>query len=163
MVLSTTKPLFLYRTAFIVMLLVMINGCSTRTHSVAQHQQVVSSDLDKLYPYHNAWHTTPYKFGGTGAKGIDCSSFVQRAYYDLFKIRLPRTTAEQVKKGKKVSRNNIRTSDLVFFKTGYNTRHVGIYLQNGDFMHASSSNGVIISSLKNSYWSKHYWMTRRYK
>ena len=164
------------RLVFLLLALFLITGCSTKTgkgsttktyktdYSTSSHKgQVVYNDLDKLYPYHNRWHQTPYKLGGYGSQGIDCSAFVQRAYYDLFKMKIPRTTKQLANYGKKVSRSSIKTADLVFFRTGYNTRHVGIYLQNGDFMHASSSKGVIVSSMKNGYWKKHYWMTRRVK
>ena len=161
-------------------IVILFSGCSTRTgkyrhkttskpHATqtkppsTSKSKINYSDLDKLYPYHNKWHLTPYKYGGFGSQGIDCSAFVQRAYYDLFHIQIPRSTQEQVRVGRKVSRNNIRTSDLVFFKTGYNSRHVGIYLQHGDFMHASSSQGIIISNLNDPYWKKRYWMSRRYK
>ena len=159
--------------------ILLLSGCSTRTtksrhatvskqhttttYTSAQDHPINYEDLDKLYPYHNKWHQTPYKFGGFGANGIDCSAFVQRAYFDLFHIQIPRSTKEQVNAGRKVSRNNIRTSDLVFFKTGFSSRHVGIYLQHGDFVHTSSSNGIIISNLNDPYWKKRYWMTRRYK
>ena len=157
------------------LVLLLFSGCSTRgvkhsraTHTTSHasqttHEQINYSDLDKLYPYHNKWHQTPYKYGGFGSDGIDCSAFVQRAYFDLFHIKIPRTTKEQAKKGKKVSRSTLKTSDLVFFKTGYNTRHVGIYLQHGDFIHASSSHGIIISNINDPYWKKRYWMARRYK
>ena len=163
------------RLLLILLTLALFSGCSTRgtKHSRVKHtdshtaqtthEEINYSDLDKLYPYHNKWHQTPYKYGGFGSDGIDCSAFVQRAYFDLFHIKIPRTTKEQAKKGKKVSRASIKTSDLVFFKTGYNTRHVGIYLQHGDFIHASSSQGIIISNLNDPYWKKRYWMTRRYK
>ena len=162
----------------LLLLFLLFTGCSTRTgkHHATKQQHTTSKpsktyqestinyhDLDKLYPYHNKWHQTPYKYGGFGSQGIDCSAFVQRAYYDLFGMRIPRTTKEQVNTGKKVSRSNIKTSDLVFFKTGYNARHVGIYLQHGDFIHASSSQGIIISNINDPYWKKRYWMTRRYK
>jgi len=158
----------------VLLTLTLLTGCSTRTSkgtsnyktaysSKPQKEQINYNDLDKLYPYHNKWHQTPYKFGGFGSNGIDCSAFVQRAYYDLFNIKIPRTTKQQVTAGKKVSRANIKTSDLVFFKTGYNSRHVGIYLQHGDFIHASSSKGIIISNINDPYWKKRYWMTRRYK
>jgi len=165
------------RLTLLLVTLILLSGCSTRTskshhtnksykthYSNTSHgEEIDYDDLDKLYPYHNKWHQTPYKYGGFGSNGIDCSAFVQRAYYDLFGMRIPRTTKEQAKAGKKVSRANIRTSDLIFFKTGYNTRHVGIYLQHGDFIHASSSKGIIISNINDPYWKKRYWMTRRYK
>lgn len=154
------------RYALLFTLLLILSGCSTRSatgNDPSPNAHANYSDLDKLYPYHNEWHLRPYKFGGFGPNGIDCSAFVQRAYKDLFNINLPRTTRELANYGKKTSRSRIRTSDLVFFKTGYNTRHVGIYLKDGDFMHASSKYGIIISSMDDPYWQKHYWMTRRVK
>ena len=152
------------RILFFVFILVLLSGCSTRSASASSSsQQVNHNDLDKLYPYHNKWHRTPYKYGGFGSNGIDCSAFVQRAFKDNFNLKIPRTTKSLATYGKKVSRSRIKTSDLVFFKTGYNVRHVGIYLQNGKFMHASSSKGVNISSMNDAYWSKRYWMTRRVK
>lgn len=153
------------RVILLIVFLLFISGCSSRTpgSSAPANAHVNYADLDKLYPYHNKWHLTPYKLGGFGAKGIDCSAFVQRAFKDNFNVTLPRTTKGLANYGKKVPRANISTSDLVFFKTGYNTRHVGIYLQNGDFMHASSSEGVIISNINDPYWKKRYWMARRVK
>ncbi|MGB5965309.1 MAG: NlpC/P60 family protein [Sulfurimonadaceae bacterium] len=158
--------MFSFRVALLILALAVFSGCSTRSpqsNASSHSPQANNSDLDKLYPYHNKWHQTPYKLGGFGSNGIDCSAFVQRAYQDLFNMNVPRTTKTLANYGKKVSRSSITTSDLVFFKTGYNTRHVGIYLQNGDFMHASSSQGVIISSINDPYWKKRYWMTRRVK
>ena len=164
------------RFAFVLIALLLFTGCSTKIgkgsktktyktdySSISHKEQVVYSDLDKLYPYHNKWHRTPYKLGGFGSNGIDCSAFVQRAYKDNFNRTIPRTTKQLANYGKKVSRSSIKTGDLVFFKTGYNTRHVGIYLQHGDFIHASSSKGVIISNINDPYWKKRYWMTRRVK
>ncbi len=158
--------MFSLRLALVLVFLVFLSGCSTRSAPSAASSgssHVNYSDLDKLYPYHNRWHQTPYKLGGYGSQGIDCSAFVQRAYYDLFKMKIPRTTKALASYGRKVPRSSVTTSDLVFFRTGYNTRHVGIYLQNGDFMHASSSQGVIISNMNDIYWKKHYWMARRIK
>jgi cell wall-associated NlpC family hydrolase len=158
--------LFFIRIACSILILALFSGCSTRSagHVASPNSAHVNySDLDKLYPYHNQWHQTPYKLGGFGAKGIDCSAFVQRAYQDLFNMTIPRTTRTLARYGRKVPRSDITTSDLIFFKTGYNTRHVGIYLQNGDFMHTSSREGVIISNINDPYWKKRYWMTRRVK
>ncbi len=154
------------RFALFLLVLLLFSGCSTRSAGKvpsSQSAHVNYNDLDKLYPYHNKWHQTPYKLGGFGSNGIDCSAFVQRAFKDNFNITIPRTTKALANYGKKVSRSTIKTSDLVFFRTGYNTRHVGIYLQHGEFMHASSSQGVIISNINDPYWKKHYWMTRRVK
>ncbi|WP_442957453.1 NlpC/P60 family protein [Photobacterium sp. S4TG1] len=110
--------------------------------------------------YHN-WKGTPYRYGGSSKKGIDCSAFVQVGYSAVYQKSLPRTTLELVKRGKQVKRNNAKEGDLVFFRTGRNSRHVGIYLGNSEFLHASQSKGVIISRLDNPYWRRHFWQIRR--
>ncbi|GHA39723.1 NlpC/P60 family protein [Photobacterium aphoticum] len=107
------------------------------------------------------WRGTPYKLGGTTQKGIDCSAFVQVGFADVLNMQLPRTTAEQARKGKWVDIKALKKGDLVFFKTGRRLRHVGIYMGNSEFLHASTSQGVMISNLKNPYWQRTYWQARR--
>ncbi|PJG84091.1 C40 family peptidase [Caviibacterium pharyngocola] len=109
------------------------------------------------------WAGTPYVLGGQSRRGVDCSGFVQMTFMDRFGIRLPRTTAEQANHGQKVSKSDIQTGDLVFFKTGRgpNGYHVGIYVKNDQFLHASTKGGVIYSSMNSPYWQKAYWQTRR--
>ena len=107
-----------------------------------------------LYQQHNEWHGTPYRMGGISRSGIDCSAFVQVTFRDLFGIDLPRSTDQQFRNGRKIPRAELRSGDLVFFRNG---RHVGIYLEDHKFLHASTTRGVMISSLKNTYWSRHYW------
>lgn len=115
----------------------------------------------QMQEVYREWQGTPYRLGGTNKRGIDCSAFTQIAMYDVYRLDLPRTTSQLVNKGKKVSRSNASYGDLVFFKTGSRTRHVGIYIGNNQFMHASTSKGVIISSLSNSYWKSKFWQIRR--
>lgn len=115
---------------------------------------------DTFYSFYNEWKGVKYKFGGNSKKGIDCSAFIQKAYKKL-DINIPRTTALQSKVGKQIRKNQLEIGDLVFFRTGKNSRHVGIYLENGRFMHASTSKGVIISKLSNVYFNKHYWKAQR--
>ena len=76
-------------------------------------------------------------------------------------MNIPRTTKWQVKIGSFVKRNTLKIADLVFFKTGWDTRHVGIYIGDNRFLHASVSKGVMISSLSNVYWNSKYWQSRR--
>ncbi len=114
--------------------------------------------LRKEYAY---WRGTPYRLGGNSKKGIDCSGFVQNVFNDSFNVKLPRTTATQVKEGFLVYKNQLQVGDLVFFKTGWRTRHVGIYIGDDKFIHASTSKGVMTSSLNNVYWKKKYWQSRR--
>lgn len=107
------------------------------------------------------WQGTPYRFGGNDKSGIDCSALVQRIYHESFNISLPRTTENQAEKGYLVYRDQLQVGDLVFFKTGWRTRHVGIYIGRDEFIHASTSKGVIISSLNNVYWKPRYWQAKR--
>lgn len=109
------------------------------------------------------WKGTRYRLGGNSKKGIDCSGFTQLTFKELFGISLPRMTTEQAKVGKKVEKSELQAGDLVFFKTGRgpNGRHVGIYVKDGTFLHASTKGGVIYSKLSSPYWSKTYWQARR--
>lgn len=109
------------------------------------------------------WAGTPYQLGGQSRQGIDCSGFVQKTFMDRFGIQLPRTTKEQANHGQKVHIHDIQTGDLVFFKTGRgpNGYHVGIYVKEDKFLHASTKGGVIYSSLNSPYWKRTYWQTRR--
>lgn len=120
-----------------------------------------SVDTGMFDGVYHSWKGTPYRLGGTTKKGIDCSAFVQVGYSSVYQMMLPRTTLQLVKKGRKVSRSSAKEGDLVFFRTGRNTRHVGIYLGNSEFMHASQSKGVMISRLDNPYWKRHFWQIRR--
>lgn len=116
---------------------------------------------DALHDYYQNWRGVPYRYGGQDESGIDCSSFVRRTLGTLESLNLPRTTAAQAKLGEAIDRSDLSPGDLVFFKTGGNDRHVGIYVGNGRFMHASTSDGVTISRLNNVYWRRHYWQSRR--
>ena len=75
-------------------------------------------------------------------------------------IVLPRSTDLQVELGQPVDKDELRAGDLVFFKTGRTLRHVGVYLEDGRFLHASSKLGVAISHLKESYWKSAYWKAK---
>jgi len=98
----------------------------------------------------------PYKFGGSTLKGIDCSAFV-RKIYEVFNIELPRTTREQFSIGKKVQKNQLEEGDLVFFRETGNRAHVGIYVGENQFVHASSySKEVKIDYLDTPYYSKRF-------
>ena len=103
----------------------------------------------------------PYVFGGTTPYGFDCSGYVQYVFAQAG-ISLPRTADAQFEVGIPVSSYELMPGDMVFFTTyTYGASHVGIYLGDGNFIHASSSNGVTISSLNSSYWSSHYIGSRR--
>jgi len=98
----------------------------------------------------------PYKLGGSTVKGVDCSALVKKVY-EVFNIQLPRTTREQFSVGKKVQKNQLEEGDLVFFREGGNRAHVGIYVGDNQFVHASSySREVKIDYLDTPYYSKRF-------
>lgn len=117
-----------------------------------------SQILAKLYQQHQIWRGTPYRLGGNSRAGIDCSAFVQLTFDNLFNIQLPRTTSQQKRIGKQIGRSDLQAGDLVFFRDG---RHVGIYLEDDRFLHASTRLGVTISRMDNVYWSRYYWRSIR--
>jgi LysM repeat protein len=98
----------------------------------------------------------PYKLGGSTVKGVDCSALVKKVY-EVFNIQLPRTTREQFSVGKKVQKNQLEEGDLVFFRERGNRAHVGIYVGDNQFVHASSySREVKIDYLDTPYYSKRF-------
>jgi cell wall-associated NlpC family hydrolase len=123
-----------------------------------QLKQVSASQAKAaLMAQYKEWKHVRYRLGGTSKHGIDCSGFAQTTFASKFDVQLPRDTSRQANVGKTVTKKSLRVGDLVFFRIGHNTRHVGIYLGDQQFLHASTSKGVIISQLNNSYWNKHYW------
>ncbi|MGB6522063.1 MAG: C40 family peptidase [Candidatus Cybelea sp.] len=96
----------------------------------------------------------PYVFGGTSTSGFDCSGFVQHVF-GLMGISVPRTADAQYDVGRPTL-GGPRAGDLVFFDTYGGVSHVGIYLGKGKFVHASSSHGVMVSKLSDSYWAARY-------
>jgi Cell wall-associated hydrolases (invasion-associated proteins) len=110
---------------------------------------------------------TPYRYGGTTRSGIDCSAFV-RSVFETFNMNLPRVSADQAKEGFRISTEEAREGDLVFFATrgGGRVSHVGIVHGRNEqgvltFIHSSTSQGVMISPLNDNYWGKRFLYAKR--
>ena len=111
----------------------------------------------RLYNAAAPWMGVPYKYGGTTKQGVDCSAFVGHVYRDAFGIKLRRTVREIIEDVRPVKKSQLQEGDFVFFVNSHGKpSHIGIYLHDGMFVHSSTSNGVSISTLENSYWSKHF-------
>ncbi len=136
-----------------------LSGCGTT--GFGNKPEASDPVVQRLMKHYRQWYGTPYRWGGNGRSGVDCSAFVQLTIDNVFDIGLPRYTKDQARQGRRVSRSRLRSGDLVFFKTGWFKYHVGVYVGNNDFIHASESKGVTRSSLNTPYWSKHYWKARR--
>lgn len=146
----------------------VLTGCATVSQAPPQAGAGATAPLASpvevrtaLYAQHDLWRGTPYVLGGTSRRGVDCSGFVQRTFDSHFGIAVPRTTELQSQQGQRIGRDALQAGDLVFFRTGNGKRHVGIYVEDGQFLHASTSRGVTLSRLDNPYWSRHYWQARR--
>lgn len=109
-----------------------------------------------LFESIDEWYGTRYRYGGTTKRGIDCSAFVRAALKDAYGYQLPRTAREQYHASRRISQTELQEGDLVFFNTTGGVSHVGVYLRNNKFAHASSSKGVTISDLHDSYYMARY-------
>ena len=110
----------------------------------------------------NKWLGTPYRLGGQTRNGMDCSGFAGVVYRNVANVNLPRTTTAQYQASRPISSQQVRPGDLLFFNTsGKGVSHVGISLGGDQFVHASTSRGVIISSFRETYYAKTFLGVRR--
>jgi lipoprotein Spr len=102
------------------------------------------------------WWGTPYVLGGSSKRGVDCSYFTLDVMNAIYNTNLKRTAAEQYTQSEKIDWSDLKEGDLIFFKTdgSRSISHVGIYMTNNKFAHASTSQGVTISDLSEPYWQK---------
>lgn len=138
------------------------NTLQTNVETEIATSKATGSGATNVINYAKKYMGTKYVLGGNSlTKGIDCSGLTQQAFKQ-YGINLPRTTFEQVKQGKSVSKNNLQPGDLVFFTTtNQKNSHVGIYIGNGQFINAQSSKGIAVASLNDKYWSERYSTARR--
>jgi lipoprotein Spr len=113
-------------------------------------------EITELLRAVDEWYGTRYKMGGEGKNGIDCSAFVQTVYLSAFGLTVPRTAVEQFKVCNHISATEMREGDLVFFNTTGGVSHVGIYLRNNKFVHASVARGVTVSDLFDPYYLRRF-------
>lgn len=106
----------------------------------------------------SSWLGTPHRYAGTTRQGADCSGFVMEVFRTVYRINLPRSSAEMAKSARRIGKSQLREGDLVFFRTsgGRRISHVGIYLSNNKFIHVSSSRGVMVSDLDEPYFTRTY-------
>lgn len=132
----------------------------TRRHLSAK----LGVDLDKnsdlrLAAAISDWLGVPHRSGGQSKAGTDCSGFAGHIYRSVYGIEIPRSSPDIYKACVPLKKNELREGDFVFFKIGSRViNHVGIYLKDGKFAHASTSRGVVVSDLSEPYWEK-YWFS----
>ncbi|EKS6735965.1 C40 family peptidase [Enterobacter asburiae] len=160
--------LFLTLINLILCLLFSSPILSATAHNPSELSQAMNDDKhirERLLSEFGRWEGVKYKLGGNSRHGIDCSSLMQEIYHagfaDRIAERLPRTTSRQIALGKVASRDTLRPGDLVFFSLSAGERHVGVYIGETQFIHASTSRGVMISSVDDSFWKKRFITGRR--
>jgi cell wall-associated NlpC family hydrolase len=151
---------------------ILLTSCSSAPYYSSSDPSIKVSetrvdlnDSDKvkqiLNQQYSDWRHVQHRMGGTTKNGIDCSGLVYQTYRTKLGINMPRSTEHQSKTGQAIQQEKLKAGDLVFFKTGIFTRHVGMYIDKGNFLHVSTSKGVMISNLEDPYWSDTYWKANR--
>lgn len=128
--------------------------------SALEHQET-GPLRSRILDQYQKWKGTHYQWGGTTHRGVDCSALMQNVFSEAAHLNLPRTTGEQIHRGVQVAQYRLRAGDLVFFQTGPHRKHVGVYIGDSQFIHASTSQGVTVSTLTDSYWQQRFITARR--
>lgn len=112
---------------------------------------------EKLFQFIDDWEGVPYKYGGKDKTGIDCSALTAQLYLDVYSKTIASSTKDLIKEGLTIKESDLKEGDLLFFNTeGKKISHVGVYLKNNKFLHASTKKGVMISDLNEPYFKKTY-------
>jgi len=166
MLLKSSRYVFLLPLLFII-------ACSSKKNLPKQSGKISSKVVKKyadimdvspkklnnnqLYGFIDDWEGTKYKMGGLSKSGIDCSGLVYLLYRDVYQKEIPRNTSKQVEIIKRKYESQLKEGDLVFFDyDGKAFSHVGVFLQNGYYVHASTRKGVMIQKLKDTYTYKYF-------
>jgi lipoprotein Spr len=141
-----------------------INRKNPKADPVKTDAQKITTANASLKKEIESWLGTPYKYGGTTRQGIDCSAFCGQVYKNVYNITLGRSANDIYEQSKPVKKEDLREGDFVFFKINSSkVSHVGIYLSQNKFVHASTSRGVVISDLTDTYYTKYFFSGGRIK
>jgi murein DD-endopeptidase / murein LD-carboxypeptidase len=179
------KHFSIYGFYFWLSALILFTGCATsrkaaRAHQAAEETKkeevkekyaaklgVCVNDISNypLYSFIDDWYGTPYHYSGHSKEGIDCSDFVCILYQAIYDTTLAGTAGDLYHECKTIPPDSsLKEGDMVFFRIkGKNISHVGVYLQNNKFIHASLHSGVVISDLNEAYYKKYYYKAGRIK
>jgi cell wall-associated NlpC family hydrolase len=117
---------------------------------------------ERLLSFISEWYGAPYKYSGCQKSGVDCSCFANILYEQVYGKKISRTASDMYKECDKLSPADAQEGDLFFFRIGGNSiTHVGVYLRNNYFIHASTSKGVMINSISEAYYQKYFYCAGR--
>lgn len=140
--------------AFFIVSIITLSACSSRKNTVnvskvSKSSAVLSNIKNRdLHQFVNNWTGVRYRYGGLDKSGVDCSGFAYLLEKEIYGVRLPRKSEEQADNIKRKYIDDLKEGDLVFFAFGGGKiDHVGVYLNNGFFVHASTMRGVIVDDL----------------
>ncbi|MDO8999183.1 MAG: C40 family peptidase [Bacteroidota bacterium] len=174
---------FRYNTLLIVSILLFGYGCRHKKDAIKTvnkpKSNVVSGSAafkekmgltnkeikdNKLYSFINDWYGTPYKYGGCEKSGVDCSCFTINLFEKVYNKKMPRTASEIYKETEKIKIEKAQEGDLIFFKINSKSiTHVGVYLRDNKFVHASTTRGVLVNSLTETYYQKYFYAAGKLK
>lgn len=119
----------------------------------------------KLYYFIDDWMGVPYKYGGKDKNGIDCSGFTGLLYKEVYNKNISGPTSKLIELTNIIPESELKEGDMVFFQIEKKGKvsHVGVYLQNNKFVHATTKKGVMINDLSETYYKQHYFKSGRVK
>lgn len=149
-----------------LLVLLLLGACGTPRQAVVQPEPPQRQDdrMSNLAIYAMSLYDTPYQYGGKSrVNGFDCSGFVQYVYLNTVGLQLPRTSVEMSRIGTPLEPHELKPGDLVFFNTARSPySHVGIFVGENRFVHSpKTGKAIMLASLSDSYWSRHYNGARR--
>ena len=119
---------------------------------------------NKLYSFISDWYGAPYKYGGCEKSGVDCSCFTVNLFDKVYGKKIPRTAVDIYKECDKINIEKAKEGDHIFFKINSNSiTHVGVYLHDKKFVHASTTKGVLVNSLTETYYQKYFYSAGKLK
>ena len=155
----------------LLLMLLVLAGCGSSNrvadHSSKSTHYSKNKTVDPIVDHAISFEGTPYRFGGTTKKGMDCSGLIYVSYLQS-DIELPRVSSDMAKRGKSIDLAEVRKGDLIFFSTskkGRGINHVGLVVERKGgqirFIHSTTSRGVIVSSMDENYWRKAFVQARK--
>jgi probable lipoprotein NlpC len=167
------KTTHLFKFVIIALAIATLNSCGTSRKAEKNFYAVYSQKLGvqlegkedkKLIKAMAAWKGVPYRYGAASKRGTDCSGFTSQLYSEVYGKKLHRSSKDQVKDVRYISKRSLKTGDLIFFKIkSRKVSHVAVYVADNKFIHATTRKGVMVDDMDNKYYKKYYYKSGRVK